>query len=496
MLEDVGESEEYDREAGSPQQAAVLRTIPDESVETKDMYGAPDRIASWVSSQGPHQTDYDQTSVEPLEPDGPPASIVRLPSFSSHQSKDSYWRPFDEPNPAYVEGLLVRLLQSAETVDRDREYIMLLAKRVFHQLDFSRRGFLFHQSVKHRCWAAVETLGVGIDKSALTRLIRNGDKDHNNKIDLQEFITIVEDLVANVNEVRETTFMDNINADNDAGSKRIKRYLTGRFMTRNHGAATAWNWRRVGVRWHFETNDRILFTSSSQPLAPLSAFKNMEIVATRLCLDTLSATFEQWRKRLGGLPEHEIKEYQEPIDAVLDVATQFSVFNREAIKDLDDFDEIAGLVLHKFEDDQYHDCPIMVLRSLKDRCNVLLRTLVGFALVLKELPGAMYEEQPPSLEEWRRLRIKERSELIKGSSAILREAQGIIDQCQKWYQAHSQLADTAIEGFKTAYALHACMEMHKLQTENDIKFVIVGANGLPKKFGFGKSLGVGTDTQC
>jgi len=62
----------------------------------------------------------------------------------------------------------------------------------------------------------------------------------------------------------------------------------------------------------------------------------MEPVATRLCLDTLSATFEEWRKRLGSLPEHEIKEYQEPIDTVLDVATQFSVFNREAIKDLDE----------------------------------------------------------------------------------------------------------------------------------------------------------------
>jgi len=114
------------------------------------MYSAPDRITSWVSSQGPHQTDYDQASVEPLEPDGPPASIVRVPSFSSHQSKDSDWRPFDEPNLPYVEGLLVRLLQSDETVVRDREHTMLLAKRVFHQLDFSCRGFLFHQSVKDR----------------------------------------------------------------------------------------------------------------------------------------------------------------------------------------------------------------------------------------------------------------------------------------------------------------------------------------------------------
>jgi len=85
----------------------------------------------------------------------------------------------------------------------------------------------------------VETSGVGIDQSALTRLIRKGDKDHNNKTDLQEFITIVEDLVANVNEDRKKIFVDNMIADNDAGSERIKRYLTSRFMTGNHGAATA-----------------------------------------------------------------------------------------------------------------------------------------------------------------------------------------------------------------------------------------------------------------
>ncbi|KAK5448102.1 hypothetical protein LTS15_009126 [Exophiala xenobiotica] len=422
MLEDVGESEEYDPESGPPANANPRQPAPQE-LETDDMYGGPERTASWVSSQSRTQAEYDPIRAEETELDqGLP--IERVPSFSSHRSKSSDWRPVAGPNPKYVEGLLVKLLQSGETADKNREHVTLIAKRMFRQLDFADRGYLFHASVEQRCWSALEKTDIKIGKEELSRLIKAGDQDHNNKIDVQEFITFVKELITLAREVKERAFKDDIEASNEQGIA----YISG-FLERSPNVALPWNWTATGDLWEFRIPDRVLFQSKSRPHAALNAFVNMELAASR-CIDVLDATFEVWFDELKNLSKEEFEEYQAPIRTVLEVAAQFSVFNQrgpQGTSELDDFDEISALIPTD-EDDMYRDCPIMVLRLLKDECSALLRSLPGFVMALDSSTGAAHHQTPPSLEEWREMRIKDRADRIFQSSSVFRGAKSILDR--------------------------------------------------------------------
>jgi hypothetical protein len=334
------------------------------------------------------------------------------------------------PNPKYVEGLLVKLLQSAETVDKDREHVTLVAKRMFRQLDFADRGHLFHASVEQRCWTALEKTDIKIGKKELSLLINAGNQ--NNKIELQKFITFVKELITLARDVKERAFKDDIEASNEQGVAYISE-----FLERSPNVVLPWNWTTAGDVWEFRIPDRVLFQSKSRPRASFNAFVNMELAASR-CIDILDATFEEWFDELKILGEEVFAEYQVPIGIVLEVAAQFSVFNQRTLggtSDLDDFDELSALIPTD-EEDIYRDCPIMALRLLKDECSALLRSLLGFVMALDSFPGAADQKTPLDLEAWRKMRIKDRTDRIILSSSVLRGAKSTLDQSRRWFYDH------------------------------------------------------------
>ncbi|ETI28912.1 hypothetical protein G647_01364 [Cladophialophora carrionii CBS 160.54] len=290
MLADVGESDEYGAEQEAPP-TSVTQQPTSPLAETEDMYGAPERTASWVSSQSRPQTEYDViSSGVPDSSDHQP--MERTPSFGSHRSKSSDWRPVAGPNADYVESLLARLLSSDETVEKNREHVTLIAKRMFCQLDFSGQGHLYHKSVEKRCWAAIQKSEVKLERAHLRRLIKAGDKDHNNKIDLHEFITFVRELLTAAQAAKEAGFRDAIEASNEEGLDYMSTYVQKRST-----AALPWNSKRPTssrATWMFATRRMTtLFRSDRPPHADLSTFANIELAANR-CIDVLGAKRSQY----------------------------------------------------------------------------------------------------------------------------------------------------------------------------------------------------------
>ncbi|KAK7885755.1 hypothetical protein LTR67_010107 [Exophiala xenobiotica] len=485
MLEDVGESEEYDPERG-PSANPPPRQPATQEVETDDMYGGPERTASWVSSQSRTQVEYDPVRAGHAELDED-LSIERVPSFSSHRSKSSDWRPVAGPNPRYVEGLLVKLLESAETVDKSQEHVTLVAKRMFRQLDFADRGHLFHASVEQKCWIALEKTNVKISKKELSLLIKAGNQ--NNKIDLQEFITFVKELIKLARDVRESAFKNDIEASNEQGVAYISE-----FLKRSSNVVLRWNWTTAGDIWEFRTPQRVLFRSKSRPRASFNAFVNMELAASR-CIDVLDATFEEWFDELKNQGEEVFDEYQVPIGTVLEVAAQFSVFNVRTLdgtSDLDDFNEILALIpTDEDEDDKYRDCPIIALRLLRDGCSALLRSLLGFVMALDSLPGAAHEKTPLGLEDWRKMRIKDRAHRIFLSSSVLRHAISTLDQSRRWFYHHPEISKAAFAGLEAAYALRKeqinLEEVRKATSKpearrrSEVSIELIGGEGFPRR---------------
>ncbi|KAK5264562.1 serine palmitoyltransferase component [Exophiala xenobiotica] len=487
MLEDVGESEEYDPESG-PSANPPPRQPATQEVETDDMYGGPERTASWVSSQSRTQVEYDPVRAGHAELDED-LSIERAPSFSSHRSKSSDWRPVAGPNPRYVEGLLVKLLESAETVDKSQEHVTLVAKRMFRQLDFADRGHLFHASVEQKCWIALEKTNVKISKKELSLLIKAGNQ--NNKIDLQEFITFVKELITLARDVKERAFKDDIQASNEQGVAYISE-----FLEESPDVVLPWNWTTAGDIWEFRTPQRVLFQSKSRPRASFNAFVNMELAASR-CIDVLDVTFEEWFDELKNQGEEVIDEYQVPFRNVLEVAAQFSVFKHRTSKgtsDLDDFDELFALIPTD-GDDIYRDCPILALRLLKDECSALIRSLLGFVMALDSFPGAAHQKTPLGLEDWRKMRIKDRADRIFLSSSVLQRAKSTSDQSRGWIYDHPEISKAAFDGLEAAYTLHqdqvdleevreVAPDMKARRLENGASIHLVGGQGFPRNFAF------------
>ena len=100
------------------------------------------------------------------------AQSERPRSAASHRSKNSTWRPIDQPNLPYVQTLLARLFNLQYS---DCE--VLIMKRIYHQLDWRDRGYLYRTDIE-RCYIdASEKTKISIDHKALMNLVTSGDLD-------------------------------------------------------------------------------------------------------------------------------------------------------------------------------------------------------------------------------------------------------------------------------------------------------------------------------
>ena len=100
------------------------------------------------------------------------AQTERPRSAASHRSKDSTWRPVDEPNLPYVQSLLTKLFNL-----RYKDDEILIMKRIYHQLDWRDRGYLYRTDIERCCIEASKETKILIDHIALMKLVASFDSN-------------------------------------------------------------------------------------------------------------------------------------------------------------------------------------------------------------------------------------------------------------------------------------------------------------------------------
>ena len=110
------------------------------------------------------------------------AQSERPSSAASHRSKNSTWRPVDQPNLAYVQTLLTRLFSL-----RYGDCEILIIKRAYHQLDWRDRGYLYRTDVERCCIEALEETKLPmnhkltVDHKRVTKLVSQSDLNRDGK---------------------------------------------------------------------------------------------------------------------------------------------------------------------------------------------------------------------------------------------------------------------------------------------------------------------------
>ena len=112
-----------------------------------------------------------------------PVQTRRPRSAASHRSKGSTWGPVDRPNTPYVQNHLTKLFRLRYGDDEN-----LIIKRVYHQLDWRDRGYLYQTAVERCCIEALEAAKLSINHKEMTELVRSGDLDQDGKCRLGTLI--------------------------------------------------------------------------------------------------------------------------------------------------------------------------------------------------------------------------------------------------------------------------------------------------------------------
>lgn len=107
----------------------------------------------------------------------------RLESASSYRSKDSSWRPVDQPNPLYVQNLLKKLF-NLEYGDSDA----LPMQRVYNQLDWRDRGYLSRVDIEHHLLQAMMGSSFSMTNERLMGIIRANDTNRSGKLHIERLL--------------------------------------------------------------------------------------------------------------------------------------------------------------------------------------------------------------------------------------------------------------------------------------------------------------------
>ena len=151
---------------------------------------------------------------------------VRVPSFGSQRSQDSSWRPFEGPNRDYVQKLLAELFLAAES--NAMENTILLAKRIFHQLDWLNRGFLFRHIIEDEFRDAISKAKMILSDEQLVQLVSDGDKNRDGVIDRDEFVELISHLLVLFVKGKDEGLQENI-ANSSLGIDYCTREVTKMF---------------------------------------------------------------------------------------------------------------------------------------------------------------------------------------------------------------------------------------------------------------------------
>jgi hypothetical protein len=205
-------------------------TPPDEQVAALSL-GSPDNDkAATQRTAGDALAQSAQASSSIERP-------VRVPSFGSKRSQDSSWRPFEGPNRDYVQKLLAELLLAAQL--NAMENTILRAKRIFHQLDWLNRGFLFRHITEDEFRDAISKARMILSDEQLLPLFSDSDKNRDGLIDCDEFVELINHLLILFVKGEEEGLQESIVKNSSLGIEYCTREVTKVFADNRpycHGA--------------------------------------------------------------------------------------------------------------------------------------------------------------------------------------------------------------------------------------------------------------------
>lgn len=387
-------------------------------------------------------------SNPPLEE--PPRSV----SPSSHRSQSSTWRDVATDDPTLPAKLLAKVSRSKYGEDCDELYLAPI-RRAFHQIDWTDRGWLPRTDVERYCKEAGDLAKFKLDSEMLSRVVKLMDKDADHEVNPTE-------LNETVMTIR-STLLDTIIGKSikrgkiDAGIQ-MKVFFEGR----SDNSRLPLHWQRhedktLGGRYLHELKYK------SQVLPPLERnLTNAGFIASTYCARQISNAVSTWRSTLTGMPRTEAEEYTVALNDVLRATAKFHLFDTDqydnCLHDLDRLlSQIDLLPVEAYPAPEFADCPKEVLEKLLTQSWDILDSILGFVYDLRseddkktkpklsQTASFNVENIPPTVAEWRRLRMLERSRRIHRCIPQWDEIKRSVSLCQDWWNRNSKNVNEKVE---------------------------------------------------
>ncbi|PMD42738.1 hypothetical protein L207DRAFT_581390 [Hyaloscypha variabilis F] len=416
-------------------------------------------------------------SGSPPPPPPPPISISppRPTSANTHRSQSSAWRESDSDNATYVSQMLAKVLKSKYGENCDHLYRVPI-KRAFYHLDWTDRGWISIGEVQKYCHQAAALAGFTLNEWALGWLAKKMDVDDDNQVSLDELIEMV---LALRQIILDAIIIANANS---AGRIEAGTQLKAFFDTSNDKSMLPFGW--VNNYWHptllplREYRHDLVHSNlgTYQCIAPLQInFTNAAFIATGHCASQVADALNYWRNALKSMPKEHAVEYTEALDNVLKATAKFHILDsRQFPEKLHPFDYCSERIkiLPPGQIEGLADCPGAELAELSDKCWKILDPILGFVYDLKPdwLKQVFLQSSskvlfvlsttPPTLSEWRRLRMLERSRRIKQDLSHWDEMKKSIQKYQEWCNANSAHLEV-----KTTSAIETAKDLYQLQQD-------------------------------
>ncbi|KAI9686627.1 MAG: hypothetical protein M1822_003638 [Bathelium mastoideum] len=389
--------------------------------------------------------------------------LQRTQSVSSHASQESTWRPFKGPNRDYVQGLLAKLLRHAQECQNDQENsprnekIPLLAKRIYHQLDWFDRGYLFRVSVEDELRLAARDARVPLSEETLIDLVASGDKNKDGKIDCPELVELAFNIVQRLNESYESALEADVEKQIEQGLESCNRDLRSYFSGPGR-QVLPWGWRwehnaSSAPRFVYALED-IKRQENPSPTLSSGTLTTMVARASRIFMPRLARWLDSRSDALQTLQRDVLDEYQQPIENAISAATIFLQFEHMdtdargarrhpldivmAVKELLDLSDL--------EQSQNED--LKSLDALHTSLRRLSGMIAGFIEKLDHLTRP-YTPEPPPLHIWREARMRSRAWSCNNLMLQIK-ARNDINQIVTWHERNQSFVDALVKRAMTS----------------------------------------------
>ena len=421
--------------------------------------------------------------------------------------------------------MITKVLRSKYPSASGNEIFELPIKRAFNHLDWMNRGWLAPTEVEQLCLAGASKAHWVLQSSTIARIVRMEDDKHSNPdhhINLQKFINIVlairEEILTAINAESSRRGLRNAASALSTwyASSDGKKMLSGHWSLQlRYKAKPAEPTRRqdkypyrglmpytkpAGPRRRQDESpyqNLMPYTKPADPKrrrdkSPYQSFMtythefsgdipekcsplepnitNAVYLATKYCVSQLNMASTKWRAGLRKWADKDRDEVTDALNNVLEGAAKFHALESnqrlDAFHRLDQLRETALIVpLSLFQD--MGGCPLESIESMRMSCWSLLSQIIGFVDDLDDLSIPQRRKGTlalPDIQDWRRLRMLDRSRAISTMASRFTEAPSVLKAARRWYSQHESLEVYGKECVKYARLL-------RQEQENPVDFL-------------------------